>query len=74
MLADEDDLVRKGVGWLLKEAYAATPNEVVSFLQERSAQASRLVLRIAAEKMTPAHRKAVFLSAFICVHLRPFLF
>ncbi len=59
MLPDEDDLVRKGVGWLLKEAYAAKPREVVRFLKLRSRQTPRIVLRIAAEKMPPAHRAAV---------------
>ena len=56
MLPDEDDLVRKGVGWLLKEAYAAKPRQVVRFLEARSDRAPRLVLRIAAEKMPPADR------------------
>lgn len=62
LLEDQDALVRKGVGWLLKEAYAAKPREVVKFLERRSGQAPRLVLRIAAEKMTPAHRNAMFPS------------
>jgi 3-methyladenine DNA glycosylase AlkD len=56
LLHDEDDLVRKGVGWLLKEAHAEKPRQVVRFLQARKERAPRLVLRIAAEKMTPADR------------------
>ena len=63
MLPDEDDLVRKGVGWLLKEAYAAKPREVVRFLKLRSRQTPRIVLRIAAEKMSPADRT-------LCLHKR----
>ena len=63
MLPDEDDLVRKGVGWLLKEAYAAKPREVVRFLKLRSRQTPRIVLRIAAEKMPPADRT-------LCLHKR----
>jgi 3-methyladenine DNA glycosylase AlkD len=59
LLPDEDDLVRKGVGWLLKEAYAARPRHVVRFLQVRKENVPRLILRIAAEKMMPAERARV---------------
>ena len=54
---DEDDLVQKGVGWLLKEAYQKRPAEIVAFIAAQNFP--RLVLRYAAEKMTPRHRKAV---------------
>jgi len=63
MLADQDDLVRKGVGLLLKEAYAAKPREVVRFLKSRRKQTPRIVLRIAAEKMSPADRAVVLTAA-----------
>ena len=56
LLPDEDDLVCKAVGWLLKEAYARQPRQVARFLRARKQSAPRLVLRIAAEKMTPAER------------------
>src|SRR5437773_7801013 len=59
LLRDEDDLVREGVGWLLKEMYAAKPREVVRFLKTRRTQAPRIVLRIAAEKMSPVDRAVV---------------
>jgi 3-methyladenine DNA glycosylase AlkD len=59
LLFDEDDLVRKAVGWLLKEAYAKKPRPVIRFLQARKENAPRIVLRIAAEKMTPAERALV---------------
>ncbi len=59
LLEDPDDLVRKGVGWLLKEAYTTTPREVAAFLRERKTRAPRLVLRIAAEKMTGRDRSRV---------------
>jgi 3-methyladenine DNA glycosylase AlkD len=54
---DPEDLVQKGVGWLLKEAYAATPAEVVALL--RAEKFPRLVLRYAAEKMTDRDRRLV---------------
>jgi 3-methyladenine DNA glycosylase AlkD len=54
---DTDDLVRKGVGWLLKETYPKKPREVLQFLGDWRASAPRLVLRLAAEKMTAPHRE-----------------
>ena len=52
LLADQDDMVQKGVGWLLKETYPKKPTEVVRFLLANRAKTTRLVLRYAAEKMT----------------------
>jgi 3-methyladenine DNA glycosylase AlkD len=54
---DKDDMVRKGVGWLLKETYPKRPREVLAFLDDWRARAPRLVLRLAAEKMTAEHRE-----------------
>ena len=55
---DADDMVRKGVGWLLKESYPRRNREVVEFLGSRPAPFARAVLRYAAEKMTAADRGA----------------
>jgi len=57
LLQDPDDMVRKGVGWLLKEAYPKKPGEVLAFLRARAVP--RLVLRLAAEKMTQRDRAVV---------------
>lgn len=57
LLSDTDDMVRKGVGWLLKETYPKKPGEVLEFLDPRRAHAPRLVLRLAAEKMTERDRR-----------------
>lgn len=57
LLDDTDDMVRKGVGWLLKETYPKKPDEVREFLDPRRARAPRLVLRLAAEKMTERDRR-----------------
>jgi 3-methyladenine DNA glycosylase AlkD len=54
---DKDDMVRKGVGWLLKETYPKRPREVIRFLNDWRAGAPRLVLRLAAEKMTERDRQ-----------------
>jgi len=57
LLNDTDDMVRKGVGWLLKETYPKKPREVLHFFEDRRATTPRLVLRLAAEKMTPKHKQ-----------------
>jgi len=56
LVHDEDDMVRKGVGWLLKETYPKKPAETMRFLMPFRATAPRLVLRYAAEKMGLADR------------------
>jgi len=56
---DPEDLVQKGAGWLLKEAYPARPREVVAFIESHGKQWPRLVLRYAAEKMTVRDKRAV---------------
>jgi 3-methyladenine DNA glycosylase AlkD len=59
LLDDPDEMVQKGAGWLLKEAYPTHGEPVVQFLLAHQARAPRLVLRYAAEKMTPADRERV---------------
>ena len=59
LITDQDDLVRKGVGWLLKETYPKKPAETVRFLLPWRAKAPRLVLRSAAEKMPASDRARV---------------
>lgn len=59
LLDDTDDMVQKGTGWLLKEAYPAKPREVTTFLEARKHRPARLLLRYAAEKMTPEDRARV---------------
>ncbi len=56
LLPVRDDMVEKGVGWLLKESYPARPAETLAFLIAHRGAASRLTLRYAAEKMPPAVR------------------
>jgi len=59
LIPDEDDMVRKGVGWLLKETYPKKPVETVKFLLPRKEKASRVVLRYAAEKMSAVDRERI---------------
>jgi 3-methyladenine DNA glycosylase AlkD len=55
---DPDDMVQKGVGWVLKETYPKKPDRVVKLLSKWTG-APRLMLRYACEKMTPEHRARV---------------
>jgi 3-methyladenine DNA glycosylase AlkD len=57
LLPDRDDMVEKGVGWLLKETYPARREETVEFLAAHRHLASRLTLRYAAEKMNAPDRE-----------------
>jgi 3-methyladenine DNA glycosylase AlkD len=56
LIEDPDDMVQKGVGWVLKETYPKKPTAVMKFLMPRAAGTPRLVLRLAAEKMSAADR------------------
>jgi len=59
LLADRDDMVQKGLGWLLREWAKHDPGAAVPVLMSIRERASRLVLRTACEKLTPALRKRV---------------
>ena len=59
LIPDPDDMVQKGVGWLLKETYPKKSAAVVKFLLPWRGNAPRLVLRYAAEKMSAADRVRV---------------
>jgi 3-methyladenine DNA glycosylase AlkD len=57
LLEDEDDMVQKGYGWMLKEIANKRPKEVFDFVMERKAEMPRMALRYAIEKLPPAWRK-----------------
>jgi 3-methyladenine DNA glycosylase AlkD len=57
LLSDEDDMVQKGYGWMLKEASNIFPKEVFDFVGARKALMPRTALRYAIEKLPPAQRK-----------------
>jgi 3-methyladenine DNA glycosylase AlkD len=59
MLADEDDMVQKGLGWLLRETAKANPERTIPYLMSIRAKAPRLVLRTACETLPVAIRKKV---------------
>jgi 3-methyladenine DNA glycosylase AlkD len=63
LMPDADDMVQKGVGWLLKETYPKQKAAVVEFLERWQPQTSRVVVRYACEKMTPQDRARFFAKA-----------
>src|SRR5208282_1789330 len=56
---DEDDMVLKGLGWLLRETAKADPERTVPHLLKIRANAPRLVLRTACETLPVATRRNV---------------
>ena len=57
LLLDEDDMVRKGYGWMLKEASNIYPKEVFNFVMKNKNKMPRISLRYAIEKYPEALRK-----------------
>jgi len=51
LLADKDDLVQKGYGWLLKEASNLFPKEAFNYVMRNKKKMPRTALRYAIEKM-----------------------
>jgi len=59
LLEDDDDMVQKGLGWLLRETAKADPSRTVPYLIKIRRRAPRLVLRTACETLTAAQRSAI---------------
>ena len=59
LLADEDDMVQKGLGWLLRETAKADTQRTLPYLMRIRKRAPRLVLRTACETLPAATRKKV---------------
>ncbi len=57
LLLDEDDLVQKGYGWLLKEASNLYPDKVFKYVMKNKDRMPRTALRYAIEKMPPDWKK-----------------
>ncbi len=51
LMTDGDDMVQKGVGWMLKEASKSTPEEVRAYLLRWREESPALILRYASEKL-----------------------
>lgn len=59
LLKCDDDMVQKGLGWLLREAAKANPEQTVAYLMKIRARTPRLVLRTACETLPVAKREPV---------------
>lgn len=59
LLADENDMVRKGLGWLLRETAKADARKTVPYLMKIRERAPRLVLRTACETLPEDVRKRI---------------
>ena len=59
LLRDEDDMVQKGLGWLLRETAKYDARNAIPYLQQIRDHAPRLVLRTACETLTPVARRSI---------------
>jgi 3-methyladenine DNA glycosylase AlkD len=59
LLADEDDMVQKGLGWLLRETAKFDPKRTVPYLMKIRRRAPRLVLRTVCETLPPTMKKRI---------------
>ena len=59
LLADEDDMVQKGLGWMLRETAKFDAKRTVPYLMKIRKRAPRLVLRTACETLPVAARRRI---------------
>jgi 3-methyladenine DNA glycosylase AlkD len=59
LLSDKDDMVQKGLGWLLREAAKVNPKQTVPLLMSIRERAPRLVLRTGCETLDERTRARV---------------
>jgi 3-methyladenine DNA glycosylase AlkD len=59
LLSDPDDMVQKGLGWLLRETAKADAKRTVPYLMSIRERAPRLVLRTACETLPATTRKRI---------------
>lgn len=59
LLHDPDDMVRKGLGWLLREAAKSNPKHTIPYLMSIRRRAPRQVLRTACKTLPTAARRRI---------------
>ena len=57
LLTDEDIMVQKGYGWMLKEASNNYPKEVFNYVMKNKREMPRTALRYAIEKLSPEYKR-----------------
>ena len=57
LLTDQDIMVQKGYGWMLKEASNKYPEEVFDYVMKNKKEMPRTALRYAIEKLAPEFRR-----------------
>lgn len=63
LLDDPDDMVQKGLAWLLRETAKFSPKRTVLYLMKICGSAPRLVLRMACETLSPAVKKKILATS-----------
>ena len=58
LVGDEEDLVHKAVGWMLREAGKRDEPRLLAFLDRHAATMPRVMVRYAIEKLDPAVRRS----------------
>lgn len=56
LLAEDEDLVHKAVGWMLREAGKRDESRLLAFLDQHAATMPRVMLRYSIEKLDPSVR------------------
>ena len=59
LLTDEDDMVQKGLGWLLRETAKYDARRTIPYLMKTRGRAPRFVLRTACETLSAGIRKKI---------------
>ncbi len=65
LLGDEEDLIHKAVGWMLREAWKKDSKKVEFFLEKNYQKIPRTTLRYAIEKIEKHKRKKILRGIFV---------
>ncbi len=71
LLADEDDMVQKGLGWLLRETAKFDAKRTAPYLMRIRVRAPRLVLRTACETLPAAAKRRILNREVAQQRIRP---